>query len=59
MSEQKKINLNIIIGSVLLFLVTVLNPYTWVSFFDADGFLLFSRLIILITLVKQLMILIV
>tara|TARA_B100000989_G_scaffold297420_1_gene283150 strand:+ start:7187 stop:8509 length:1323 start_codon:yes stop_codon:yes gene_type:complete len=50
MSKQKKNNLNIIIGSVLLLLVTVLNPYTWINFFDADGFLLFSRLIILITL---------
>ena len=50
MLKQKKINLNLLIGSLLLFSIAVLNPYTWINFFDSDGFLLFSRKLILFTL---------
>ena len=50
MSEQKrKNNLNIFIGSFLLFLIAIFNPITWVNFFDSDGFILFSNKIILFT----------
>ena len=47
--QKRKINLNILIGSLLLFSIAVLNPYSWINFFDSDGFLLFSRKLILFT----------
>ena len=49
LKQKRKINLNILIGSLLLFSIAVLNPYTWINFFDSDGFLLFSRKLILFT----------
>ena len=49
LKQKRKINFNIMIGSLLLFSIAVLNPYTWIKFFDSDGFLLFSRKFILLT----------
>ena len=49
LKQKRKINFNILIGSLLLFSIAVLNPYTWINFFDSDGFLLFSRKLILLT----------
>ena len=49
LKQKRKINLNLLIGSLLLFSIAVLNPYTWINFFDSDGFLLFSRRLILFT----------
>ena len=49
LNQKRKINLNILIGSLLLFSIAVFNPYTWINFFDSDGFLLFSRKLILFT----------
>ena len=49
LKQKRKINFNILIGSLLLFSIAVLNPYTWIKFFDSDGFLLFSRKFILLT----------
>ena len=45
--QKRKINTNILIGTLLLFSIAVLNPYTWIIFFDSDGFLLLSRKLIL------------
>ena len=47
--QKRKINPNILIGTLLLFSIAVLNPYTWIIFFDSDGFLLLSRKLILFT----------
>ena len=49
LKQKRKINFNILIGSLLLFSIAVLNPYTWINFFDPNGFLLFSRRLILLT----------
>ena len=49
LKQKRKINFNILIGSLLLFSIAILNPYTWINIFDADGFLLFSRKLILLT----------
>ena len=49
LKQKRKINFNILIGSLLLFSIAVLNPYIWINFFDSDGFLLFSRKLILLT----------
>ena len=48
-SKHKIANVNIFIGSILLFLIAIFNPISWVYFFDSDGFLLLSKKIIFLS----------
>ena len=43
---NKKTNINILVGSMFLFLIVIFNPISWIYFFDSNGFLRLSRILI-------------